>query len=127
MAALQDIKDTLGELLRTSAAKYGAAASEYGAAASEYGAAFVAFGKGDMTATRVAETALRLSGREAVRVAETGAALGLAYAKWASSLVGVENLSSKVKPQPVKPQAAVHAATPRPAATKPVKRRKPAK
>lgn len=85
-----EIQDSIHQLLRQSAQRYGDAVTQYGAA-------FIAYGNGDIDATRVAESTLKLVISEARNALETGVSLGAAYAKWTASMVGIRDLRADVK------------------------------
>lgn len=100
MSNLQrEIETGMSRLLRRTA-------REYGDAVTEYGNAFIAYSKGQIDAAKVAETTMKLAAGEARRVIETGMELGAAYTKWATALVGMQDLTASDAPaEPAKPQA----------------------
>ncbi|WP_394822000.1 hypothetical protein [Pendulispora albinea] len=89
-----EIERNVSQVLRSAASQYGSAVMQYANALSSYG-------KGEIDAAQVAETTLKLVASESRQAIELGIGLASAYAKWAVSLVGINDL--KVETRTVSP------------------------
>lgn len=80
-----EIEDRITQLLQTTA-------RQYAGALAEYGDSFAAYGRGEIGAADLAQRNLSVAVRESRQVGTTVIGLGIDYAKWAASLIGIREL-----------------------------------
>lgn len=81
-----DIEGTLSHLMH-------AAAVDYGHALSKYADAYTAYGKGEVDAAHAVASAVNMMIGEVAKSIHVGFNLATSYARWAGSLMGVDELN----------------------------------